>query len=113
MEVKATAKYIRTSPRKVRLVVDAVRGKPVPQALAILSFLPQHASEEVMKVVKSAVASAENNYQMAADELYITKISAYSGPTMKRFRPRPRGRADRILKRSTNITVVVEEREAS
>jgi large subunit ribosomal protein L22 len=112
MEVKSTAKYIKHSSRKVRLVVDAVRGKQVDEALAILKFLPNGAAVDVAKAVKAAAASAENNYQMSPEELYITRISADEGPTMKRFRPRARGRADHILKRSTHVTVFVDEKEA-
>lgn len=111
MEVKATAKYVRMSPRKVRLVVGAVRGKPVNEALATLDFLPNAAARAVAKVVKSAAANAENNYQLSPDELYITRIYADEGPTLKRFRPRARGRVSPILKRSSHITVVVGEKE--
>lgn len=113
MEVKAVAKYIRMSPRKVRLVVDAVRGKPVNEALALLQFMPQAAAREVAKVVKSAVANAENNNQLAAEDLYIARISADEGPSLKRFRPRSRGQAQTIRKPSTHITVVVDEKEVA
>lgn len=111
MEVKATAKYIRISPRKVRLVVDTVRGKKVDDALAILKFLPTPAAREVAKVVKSAAANAENNYQMSPSDLHIVKVYADEGPTLKRFRPRSHGRVSPVLKRSSHITVVVEEKE--
>ena len=111
MEVKATAKFIRRSPRKVRLVMDAVRGKNVDEAMAILKFLPQGAAREVLAVVKSAAANAENNYQMAPEDLVITRIFADEGPTFKRFRARARGMASPILKRTTHITVYVDERE--
>jgi large subunit ribosomal protein L22 len=110
MEVKATAKFIRRSPRKVRLVMDAVRGKRVDEAMAILRFLPQGAAKEILNVVKSAAANAENNYHMAAEDLWISRIYADEGPTFKRFRPRARGMASPILKRTSHITVVVEER---
>jgi large subunit ribosomal protein L22 len=110
MEVKATSKFVRRSPRKVRLVMDAVRGKRVDEALAILRFMPQAASRDIFKVVKSAAANAENNYQMAPEDLYITRIFADEGPTFKRFRARARGMASPILKRTSHITVVVEER---
>jgi large subunit ribosomal protein L22 len=109
MEVKATAKFIRKSPRKVRLVMDAVRGKPVDEAMAILRFLPQGAAREVLNVVKSAAANAENNYQMASEDLWIKAIYADEGPTFKRFRARARGMASPILKRTSHITVVVDE----
>jgi large subunit ribosomal protein L22 len=110
MEVKAVAKYIRTSPRKVRLVVDLVRGRPVVEALALLRFMPQAAAQDVAKVVKSAVANAEQNKHMAAEDLFISRIMADEGPTLKRFRPRSHGRSSPILKRSSHITVVVDEK---
>ena len=111
MEVSATSKYIRMSPRKVRLVVDAIRGKPVQQALAQLRFMPQAAAGPVYRALHSAVANAENNYALAADELYVRRISADKGPTLKRGRPKARGRYGPILKRSSHITVVVGEKE--
>ncbi len=111
MEVRAVAKNIRRSPRKVRLVVDAVRGKSVDEAIAILRFLPHGASKEVLNVVRSAAANAENNFQMSPEDLYIKSIFADEGPVFKRFRARSRGMASPILKRSSHITVVVEERE--
>jgi large subunit ribosomal protein L22 len=110
MEVQAVAKYIRTSPRKVRLVVDLVRGRPVVEALALLRFMPQAAAQDVAKVVKSAVANAEQNNHMSAEDLFIIRIMADEGPTMKRFRPRSHGRSSPILKRSSHITVVVDEK---
>jgi large subunit ribosomal protein L22 len=110
MEVKATSKFVRRSPRKVRLVIDAVRGKSVDEALGILRFLPNAAAREVLGVVKSAAANAENNYQMAPEDLVITRIFADEGPTFKRFRARARGMASPILKRTSHITVIVEER---
>ncbi len=111
MEVRAVAKNIRRSPRKVRLVIDAVRGKSVDEAIAILRFLPHGASKEILNVVRSAAANAENNYQMAPEDLYIKSIFADEGPMFKRFRARSRGMASPILKRSSHITVIVEERE--
>ncbi len=111
MEVTATAKYIRMSPRKVRLVVDTVRGKPVQEAQAMLRFMPKAAARAVLMVVTSAVANAENNYTLDAEDLYIRRISADEGPTLKRFLPRAHGRVSPLLKRSTNITVVLEEKE--
>jgi large subunit ribosomal protein L22 len=110
MEVKASAKHIRRSPRKIRLVMDVVRGKRVEEAMAILRFLPHGAANEIMQVVKSASANAENNYQMAPEDLYIKEIFADDGPTIKRFRSRSRGMAAPILKRTSHITVIVEER---
>ena len=112
MEVRSTAKYIRLSPRKIRLIVDAVRGKPANHALAVLELMPQRAAREVWKVVKSAVANAENNHELDPVDLYIKRIYADGGPTLKRFRPRAHGRASPILHRSSHITVVVDEREA-
>ena len=109
MEVKATAKFVRRSPQKVRLVMDAVRGKRVDEAMAILRFLPQSAAREILNVVKSAAANAENNFQMAPEDLWIKRIYADEGPTFKRFRARARGMASPILKRTSHITVVVEE----
>lgn len=111
MEVRATAKFIRRSPRKVRLVMNVVRGKPVKEALALLRFMPQHAARDVLGVVQSAAANAENNFQMAQDDLVITQIYANEGPTFKRFQPRARGQGTPILKRTSHITVVVDEQE--
>lgn len=111
MEVKASANQIRRSARKIRLVIDSVRGKSVDEAVAILRFLPHGGAKEVMKVVKSAAANAENNYQMAPEDLYIKRIYADEGPVFKRFRARSRGMASPILKRTSHITVIVEERE--
>ncbi len=111
MEVIAKARFIHRSSRKIRLVMDAVRGKRVDEAVAILRFLPHGGANEVMKIVKSAVANAENNYQMIPEDLYIKYIFADEGPTVKRFRSRSRGMAAPILKRTSHITVVVEERE--
>jgi len=112
MEVTATEKYVRMSPRKVRLVVDTVRGKRVSEALAMLRFMPKAAAKVVSKAVSSAVANAENNYMLDAEDLYVARITADGGPTLKRFRPRAHGRVSPLLKRSTNITVVLEELRA-
>src|SRR5215210_6163272 len=109
MEVRAVAKNIRRSPRKVRLVLDAVRGKSVDEAVAILRFLPHGSAREGLTTVKSAAANAENNFQMAPEDLYIKRIYADEGPTFKRFRARSRGMASPILKRTSHITVIVEE----
>jgi large subunit ribosomal protein L22 len=111
MEVIAKARFIHRSSRKIRLVMDAVRGKRVDEAVAILRFLPHGGANEVMKIVKSAAANAENNYQMIPEDLYIKYIYADEGPTVKRFRSRSRGMAAPILKRTSHITVIVEERE--
>jgi large subunit ribosomal protein L22 len=111
MEVKAISKNIGTSPRKLRLMADLVRGKKVDQALTILKFLPSPSAQSVAKAVKSAAANAENNYEMTPSDLKITKILIDEGRTMKRFRAGPRGRVKPILKRSSHITVIVKEEE--
>ncbi|MCJ7669659.1 MAG: 50S ribosomal protein L22 [Dehalococcoidia bacterium] len=111
MKVKAVANGIGISPQKVRLVINMVRGKKVDKALTILSFLPTPTAKAVAKVIKSAVANAENNFQMSAAELRITDIFADQGHTLKRFRPQSKGRISPILKRSSNITVFVTEEE--
>jgi len=112
MEVRAVAKNIGVSPRKVRLLVDMVRGKKVDEALTLLKFTPSPTARLVAKVIKSAAANAENGFQMSPDELRIVRIFADEGRTMKRFQPRARGRASPILKRSSHITVVVAEGES-
>lgn len=111
MESKAVAKHIRISPRRARQVVDLVRGKSLGEALDILRFMPNKAATPVFKVVESAAANAENNFDMNRDDLYVSKIFVDEGPTMKRIRPRARGMADRIQKRTSHITVVLAERE--
>lgn len=110
MEVKATAKTVRIAPRKVRLVLDLVRGKDAKEAEAILKFTPNHAAAAVGKVLKSAVANAVNNHQLDETKLYVKACYANEGITMKRFMPRAKGNAAQILKRTSHITVVVEER---
>jgi large subunit ribosomal protein L22 len=111
VEVRAVAKNLRMSAQKVRRVIDTVRGKPVGEALAILRFLPHKATEPVAKVIQSASANAENNFNLDPDELVVTRIYADESRTLKRYRPRARGRANQILKRSSHVTVVVSERE--
>jgi large subunit ribosomal protein L22 len=111
MKVRAVAKEIGISPQKVRLVVNMVRGKRVDEALNILNFLPSPAARAVSKVIRSAMASAENNFQMSPTELRITDIFADKGHTLKRYRPQSRGRINPILKRASNITVFVTEEE--
>ena len=111
MEASANHKYVRGSPRKVRLIADLVRGKSVEDALAMLSIMPQRAAKQVRKAVKAASANAENNHDMVASELRIARIFANEGPTLKRFRPRARGRVSPLLKRSSHITVVVSDEE--
>ena len=110
MEAKAIAKYIRIAPRKVRIVADLIRGKSIGEAIAILQHTPKVASEVIEKVLKSAVANAEHNYDMNVDALYISTIYVDQGPTMKRVHPRSRGQAFKILKRSSHVTVMVKEK---
>jgi large subunit ribosomal protein L22 len=111
MEVRAIAKDTGLSPRKVRPLVDMVRGKKVDDALTMLKFASKPAARVVAKVVKSAAANAENNFQMSPTDLKIVTIFADEARTLKRFRPRARGRVSPILKRSSHITVVVAEQE--
>ncbi|HHX51378.1 MAG TPA: 50S ribosomal protein L22 [Clostridia bacterium] len=111
MEARAVAKYIRISPGKVRQVVDLIRGKDIEEALAILKFLPKGAAAPVEKVLKSAIANAEHNYDMDAGDLFVAKVYVDQGPTLKRYKPRAFGRADLIRKRTSHITVVVSEKE--
>ena len=110
MEAKATAKYVRVSPRKAGQICDLVRGKNVDEALAIVKFTPKASSVIIEKLLKSAIANAENNNGMNRDNLYIAECYANKGPTMKRVKPRAQGRAYRIEKRMSNITVVLDER---
>ena len=111
MKVKAVAKDVGISPQKMRLVINMVRGRKVDEALTILSFLPNPTAKAVAKVIKSAVANAESNFQMSPADLRITDIFADQGHTLKRFRPQSRGRISPILKRASNITVFVTEEE--
>lgn len=108
--VKATAKTIRHPARKVRYVLDLVRGKDVAEALGILKFTPNHAAEDVSKVVKSAAANAKNNFKLDESKLYIKECYANEGFTIKRYMPRAKGSAGSIMKRTSHITVVVAER---
>jgi large subunit ribosomal protein L22 len=110
MKVRAQAKYIRQAPNKVRIVLDVVRGLPVGEAEQVLKHLNRRASEPIAKVLKSAVANAEHNHSLDADDLYVAEAFADEGPTLKRFRPRARGRATRIRKRTSHITIVVADR---
>jgi large subunit ribosomal protein L22 len=110
MRVSATAKFVRVSPRKVRLVTDLIIGRPVEEAAAILRFLPNAAARDVAKVLRSATANAENNFNLTADELHVESAVANEGPTLKRIRPRAQGRAFQILKRTSHITVSVADR---
>lgn len=109
--VSATARYVRISPRKLRLVADLVRGKGVIEARQILSFTPRGGSPVVDKLLASAQANAENNHDMSGDELYVKSIFVNEGPTLKRYRPRALGRAYRIRKRTSHLTVELASRE--
>jgi large subunit ribosomal protein L22 len=109
MQVSATAKRLRISPQKARLVVDLVRGKPVSEALDILTFSTQKAAGLVRKIVESAIANAENNEAADVDELRISEVFVNEGLIMKRIKPRAKGRADRIFKRTSHITVTVSD----
>ncbi|CAO5175567.1 Large ribosomal subunit protein uL22 [Frankia sp. AiPs1] len=108
---KASARYVRVSPMKARRVVDLVRGRSVSEALDILRFAAQAASDDVYKVVASAAANAENNHGLDPATLWVGEVYVDEGPTLKRIRPRAQGRAYRIRKRTSHITVVVESRE--
>ena len=110
MEAKAVAKYIRIAPRKVRVVMNLIRGKNVADAFAILKFTPKAGADVIEKVLESAVANAENNFDMNVDKLYISSAYVDQGPTLKRIHPRSRGQAFSILKRTSHVTVVVAER---
>lgn len=110
MEVKAKARYIRMSPRKVRLVVDLIRGLNVQEAKAQLSFSKKAAAEPVLKLLNSAIANATHNFNMEASDLYVKTITADGGPTLKRWRPRAFGRAGAIRKRTSHINIVLASR---
>ncbi len=112
MEAKARVQYVRISPRKVKIVLDLIRGKAVGEAAAILKHTPKAASEYIYKLVKSAAANAENNFGMNPETLYVSECYVCPGPTLKRMMPRAKGSGDRILKRTSHITVVVAEKEA-
>ena len=111
MQAKAVAKTVRIAPRKVRLVVDLIRGKDVAEAIAILKHTQRGASPVVEKVLNSAVANAEHNYEMDTDNLVISEAYVNEGVTLKRFRPRAQGSASKINKRTSHITVVVTEKK--
>jgi large subunit ribosomal protein L22 len=110
-QAKATARTVRIASRKVRLVVDLIRGKKVGEAIAILRLTPKAASPVVEKVLKSAIANAEHNYEMDVENLFVSEVFVDEGPTMKRFRPRAQGRASAINKRTSHITLVVSEKK--
>ena len=110
MEAKAVAKYVRMSPSKLKPLADLVRGKDLTEALTILKFTPGKSAEFVEKVVQSAKANAENNFEMDPANLYVAEIFVNQGPTMKRWRAGSQGRAGRILKRSSHISVTLKEK---
>ncbi|MCD8501840.1 MAG: 50S ribosomal protein L22 [Bacillaceae bacterium] len=111
MQAKAVAKQVRIAPRKVRLVVDLIRGKQVGEAVAILRHTPKTASPVVEKLLNSAIANAEHNYEMDVNNLVVSEVFVDEGATLKRFRPRAMGRASRINKRTSHITIVVSEKK--
>jgi large subunit ribosomal protein L22 len=112
VRVSATAKYLRGSTRKARLVTEAIKGKPVEEAAALLRFMPQHAEADIARVLKSATANAENNHNLSAEDLVVADAIANEGPTIKRWRARAQGRAFAIHKPMTHITIVVADQEA-
>ena len=112
MRVSATAKYVRGSTRKARLVTAAIKGRPVEEAAALLRFMPQSAARDVARVLASATANAENLHHLSAEDLVVSDAQANQGPTIKRYRPRAQGRAFPIHKPMTHITIVVTDGEA-
>jgi large subunit ribosomal protein L22 len=111
MEVRASAQRVRISPRKARLVLDMIRGKKVTEAIELMKFVPNKAAFDVEKLLKSVSANAENNYDLDPEDLWIKAIYADDASQMRRFKPKARGRVGRIIRRSTHITVIAEERE--
>jgi len=110
-QAKATLKYARISSRKVKIVADLIKGKDIDEALAILKYTPKASSEMLEKLLKSAIANAENNHNMAHEKLYVADIFANQGPTLKRIRPAAKGSAVRIRKRTSHVTIVLKERD--
>ena len=111
MEAKAYLRHVRIAPRKVLIVLDLIRNKPVDVAMAVIKNTPKAACEPLEKLLKSAIANAENNHNMSKDSLYVAECYVTPGPTMKRIRPRAQGRAFSVLKRSSHITLVLKEKE--
>ena len=111
MEAKAYLKYARISPRKVKIVLDLIRNKDVDTAMGILKNTPKSASEYLIKLLKSAIANAENNFSMDRSKLYVSECFVCPGPTMKRMMPRAKGSGDRILKRMSHVTIAVSEKD--
>ena len=110
-KAEATLKYARISSRKVKIVADLIKGKDVDEALAIVKYTPKASSEIIEKLLKSAIANAENNHNMAHEKLYVAEIYANQGPTLKRIRPAAKGSAVRIKKKTSHITIVLKERD--
>lgn len=110
-KAEATLKYARISSRKVKIVADLIKGKNVDEALATVKYTPKASSEIIEKLLKSAIANAENNHNMAHEKLYVAEIYANQGPTLKRIRPAAKGSAVRIRKRTSHITIVLKERD--
>ena len=110
-QAHATLKYARISSRKVKIVADLIKGKDINEALAIVKYTPKASSEVLEKLLKSAIANAENNHHMAHEKLYVADIYANQGPTLKRIRPAAKGSAVRIRKRTSHITIVLKERD--
>ena len=106
----ATARFVRISSRKVKIVIDLIRGKSVNDAEAILMYTPKAAAEPVLKLLRSAAANAENNLGLSRDDLYVAEVFANQGPTLRRDMPRARGRADRIRKRTSHITIILDQK---
>jgi len=111
MEARAELKYLRISPRKVKIVLDLIRNKPADLAMAILKHTPKAACEDLQKLLKSAMANAENNHNMDVSRLYVAECSVSQGPILKRIRPRAQGRAFRIDKKTSHIRIVLKEME--
>ena len=111
IEAKATLRYARISSRKVKIVADLIRGKDIDEALAIVKFTPKASSTIIEKLLKSAIANAENNHGMKHENLYVAEIYANQGPTLKRIRPAAKGSAVRIRKRTSHITIVLKEKQ--
>lgn len=111
MEARAILRNVRIAPRKVQIVLDLIRGKDAEYAMAVLKHTPKAACEPLEKLLKSAIANAENNHNMDKDNLYVAECFVCPGPTMKRIMPRAQGRAFRILKRTSHVTMVLKERE--
>ena len=110
MEARAYLKYLRISPRKVKIVLDLIRGKDADVAMAILKNTPKAASPELVKLLKSAIANADHNFQMDTANLYVSECFVCPGPILKRIRPRAQGRAYRILHRTSHLTIILDER---